>query len=332
HDRELASIASPLARAHVGAGLAYIGDRARAASAFKSAESALGYRNDGDYYQTPLRDLAGMLALAAEADLPDVVARLADKIGKDVPSASSLTTQEKSYLLQAVNALTKGEDTVQVAVTGLGTGQDNKRQYMLTEAQASSGVSFKLNSKAPVFRTVLVTGAPSSPPPAVSSKLTASKQVYTLSGQSVRLDQVRQGDKFVIALTITPQERRLNPVIVADLLPAGFEIETILRPADARTVEYDWRTGEDRVRSGAFGFLGEIDRAQTAQSQDDRFVAAIDVLEQSVTLAYVVRAVTPGSFAIPGVVAEDMYRPEVFGRSAPGRVTILAAQGAAGGK
>lgn len=332
HDRELGSIASPLARAHIGAGLAYLGDRARAASAFKSAESALGYRNDGDYYQTPLRDLAGMLALAAEADLDDVVARLADRISKDVPTASSLTTQEKSYLLQAVNALTKGEDSVQVAVTGLGNGQDNKRQYMLTEAQASGGVSFKLNSKAPVFRTVLVTGAPSSPPPAVSSKLTASKQVYTLSGQPVRLDQVRQGDKFVIGLTITPQERRLNPVIVADLLPAGFEIETVLRPADARIVEYDWRTGEDRIRSGAFAFLGEINRAQTAQSQDDRFVAAIDVLEEPVTLAYVVRAVTPGSFAMPGVVAEDMYRPEVFGRSAPGRVTILAAQGAAGGK
>ncbi|MFN4225403.1 MAG: alpha-2-macroglobulin family protein [Hyphomonas sp.] len=332
HDRELGSIASPLARAHIGAGLAYLGDRARAASAFRSAESALGYRNDGDYYQTPLRDLAGVLALAAEADLPEVVDRLATRISKDVPDAASLTTQEKSYMLQAVNALTRGETAVQVAVTGLGNGQDNKRQYMLSEAQVSGGVAFRLNAKAPVFRTVLVTGAPSSPPPAVSSKLTASKQVYTLSGQPVRLDQVRQGDKFVIALTITPQERRLNPVIVADLLPAGFEIETVLRPADARTVEYDWRTGEDRIREGAFGFLGEINRAQSSQAQDDRYVAAIDVYGDPVTLAYVVRAVTPGTFAMPGVVAEDMYRPEVFGRSAPGRITILAAQGAAGGR
>ena len=77
---------------------------------------------------------------------------------------------------------------------------------------------------------------------------------------------------------------------------------------------------------------GEIARPQSAQSQDDRFVAAIDVTENPVTLAYVVRAVTPGSFALPGVVAEDMYRPEVFARSAPGRVTVPAAQGAAGGR
>ena len=144
--------------------------------------------------------------------------------------------------------------------------------------------------------------------------------------------EVRQGDKFVVGLTISTEERRLNPVIVADLLPAGFEIETVLRPADARVVEYDWSTGEDRVRAGAFDFLGEIAQAQSSQAQDDRYVAAINVYDRPVTLAYVVRAVTPGSFAMPGVVAEDMYRPEVFGRSAPGRVTILAAQGAAGGK
>jgi uncharacterized protein YfaS (alpha-2-macroglobulin family) len=162
HDRELENIDSPLARAHIGAGLAYLGDRSRAASSFKSAEAKIGYVNSGDYYQTPLRDLAGMLALAAEAELPQVVERLAIRLGKDVPDASSLTTQEKSYMLQAVNALTKGEAAVQVGVTGLGNGNDNQRQYMLTEAQAAAGVSFKLNGKAPVFRTVLVTGAPPS--------------------------------------------------------------------------------------------------------------------------------------------------------------------------
>ena len=43
--------------------------------------------------------------------------------------------------LLAVNALTKGEAALQVGVTGLGNGNDNQRQYMLTEAQATSGVS-----------------------------------------------------------------------------------------------------------------------------------------------------------------------------------------------
>ena len=49
-------------------------------------------------------------------------------------------------------------------------------------------------------------------------------------------------------------------MIVADLLPAGFEIESVLRPADGRR-EYGG--------SGAFAYLGQIANAQTAEAQDD---------------------------------------------------------------
>ena len=44
------------------------------------------------------------------------------------------------------------------------------------------------------------------------------------------------------------------------------------------------------------------------------------------TLAYVVRAVTPGDFVMPGAVIEDMYRPGEFARTAVGRISISAAQ------
>ncbi len=93
----------------------------------------------------------------------------------------------------------------------------------------------------------------------------------------------------------------------------GFEIETVLRAADGET-EY----GTD----GVFAWVGEIDTAETAEARDDRFVAAIDVVEDTRTLAYVVRAVTPGTFTMPGVVAEDMYRPDVFARSAASEIEI----------
>ena len=322
HDRELDSINSPLARAHLGAALALMGDRARSTSAFRAAENALGYKNTGDYYQTPLRDEAGVLALAAEAGQTGTLERLAERLGKETPDAGRLTTQEKSFLLQAVNDLSKGEDGFRLSVEGLGRGNDNDRQYMLSEAQAAEGVTFKLEGKAPMFRTVLVSGAPTSAPPAAASKLKASKTFYTLTGGRVDLSRVTQGDQLVVKVTVSPEERRLNPVIVADLLPAGFEIETVLRPADGRN-QYG--------SSGAFSFLGEISPVQTAQAQDDRYVAAVNVYSNSVTLAYVVRAVTPGDFAIPGVVAEDMYRPDVFARSRAGRVIVAPAQGGAEG-
>ena len=39
-------------------------------------------------------------------------------------------------------------------------------------------------------------------------------------------------------------------------------------------------------------------------------------------LAYVVRAVTPGEFALPAVQVEDMYAPRIFARTAEGSVTV----------
>ncbi|MCA8902280.1 MAG: alpha-2-macroglobulin family protein, partial [Hyphomonas sp.] len=322
HDRELGSINSPLARAHLGAALALMGDRSRATSAFRAAEDALGYKNSGDYYQTPLRDEAAIIALAAEADQAGTLERLAERLGKEAPDPGRLTTQEKSFLLLAVNDLNKGGDGFRVSVEGLGRGNDNDRQYALTEKQATDGVTFKLEGKSPMFRTVLVSGAPVSAPPPASSRLKVDKSFYTLTGGRVDLGRVTQGDQVVVKLTVSPDERRLNPVILADLLPAGFEIEAVLRPSDGR---------QTYGSSGAFAFLGQIDNAQTAQAQDDRFVAAIDVYGDARTLAYVVRAVTPGDFAIPGAVAEDMYRPDVYARSRAGRVTIAPAQPTAEG-
>lgn len=313
HDRELSDIRSPLANAHLAAALSYMGDRSRAYSAFNAAEAALGYDNSGDYYQTPLRDHAGVLALAAETGFNDHVARLAEQLGEDAPEPDLLTTQEKSFMLLAVGGLSQ-DDGLRLDVDGLGRNSDNDRRYFVNMDQVDRGVSFRLRrGSSPVFRTVMVTGSPISAPAPASEKLSVSKRVRTLQGGRVNLADITQGDQLVVTLTLAPRERRNNPVILADLLPAGFEIETVLRPADGNR-EY----GPD----GAFAWIGDIDAAETAEARDDRFVAAIDVVNEDRTLAYVVRAVTPGTFTMPGVVAEDMYRPDVFARSAATEVTI----------
>ncbi|MEL6724833.1 MAG: alpha-2-macroglobulin [Pseudomonadota bacterium] len=313
HDRELADMRSPLAKAHLAAALSYMGDRARAFSAFNAAEDALGFENSGDYYQTPLRDLSGVLALAAEAGFNDHVARLAERISEDTPEPDRLTTQEKAFMLLAVGSLSQ-EDGLRLDVDGLGRNSDNDRRYFVSPDQVERGVSFRLRRGSnPVFRTVMVTGSPESAPNPVSEKLSVSKRVRSMRGARVNLGDLTQGDQFVVALTLSPRERRNNPVILEDLLPAGFEIETVLRPADG-----DREFGPD----GAFAWVGEIDQAETAEARDDRFVAAIDVVGEDRTLAYVVRAVTPGTFTMPGVVAEDMYRPDVFARSAATEITI----------
>ena len=324
HDRELDKIDSPLARAHLGAALAVLDDRARAASAFDAAEQALGYRNTGDYYQTPLRDLAGILALAGEAGFTEFVDRLSARLGDDAPDPEELTTQEKAFALLAVNALTDGDPgKFRMKTEGLGRGSDNDRRYFLAESQISPDVSFTYEGETAVYRTVMVSGAPQEAPAATAQDLGVRKRFTSLTGQGVNLEDLRQGERLVAIIELFPEENRRNPVILADLLPAGFEIETILRTADG-----DRRNAD----SGPFAWMGEISEVRTAEARDDRFVAAVDLFDEPARLAYVVRAVTQGNFAMPGAVAEDMYRPEVNARSEPGRIAISPREGGTGGK
>ena len=109
------------------------------------------------------------------------------------------------------------------------------------------------------------------------------------------------------------QDNRLHPAIIADLLPAGLEIETILKANDGGGSNY----------SGPYKWAGELTFPRVAEARDDRFIAAVDVRgRKRFTLGYIVRAVTPGSYVMPGTVIEDMYKPGIIGRTSVGRIEI----------
>jgi uncharacterized protein YfaS (alpha-2-macroglobulin family) len=66
-----------------------------------------------------------------------------------------------------------------------------------------------------------------------------------------------------------------------------------------------------------------------SEFRDDRFTAAFDrkASDPAVfTVAYVVRAVSPGTYVHPQAYVEDMYRPDRFGRTATGTVEVTAAK------
>ncbi len=307
HDERIRRIESPLARAHIGAGLAAMGDRARAASAFEAAVEAIGYRNEGDWYQSVRRDTAAILALAAEAGQTEIVERLAAGLARDLPEPARLTTQEKVFLILAAHALAGDSDGVSVRYDG--EAADPAAVRLDAGALAQAG-AFTNTGDQPVFVTMLARGAPVEPPPASSSMLRVDKAVLDMRGEAVDLASVAQGQRLVISLTLSPERQALASYVIADLLPAGFEIEGVLDPADG-------------APGGPYAFLGELSYPQIAEARDDRFVAAIESRRgRTERFAYVVRAVTAGEFAIPGAVAEDMYRPDVTARSESSRLTV----------
>ena len=98
--------------------------------------------------------------------------------------------------------------------------------------------------------------------------------------------------------------------MVSDLLPAGLEIENphLLKNSDMKD----------------FSWLPKTNVAHV-EFRDDRLLAAINHdrgSDRTYTLAYTVRAVTPGSYMHPAAVVEDMYRPDRGARTASGFMRV----------
>jgi uncharacterized protein YfaS (alpha-2-macroglobulin family) len=123
---------------------------------------------------------------------------------------------------------------------------------------------------------------------------------------------VTQNERFVVVLRVTENNDWASRVLVNDLLPAGFEIDNprLVSSADLAN----------------FGWLQRTDAAHL-EFRDDRFIAAFDREEgasRDITLAYVVRAVTPGVFVHPAAGVEDMYRPQYSARTSTGMMEVKA--------
>ena len=106
--------------------------------------------------------------------------------------------------------------------------------------------------------------------------------------------------------------KRDQQAMVVDLLPAGFELENERLEGGRNREELRW--------------LPELTAARHEELRDDRYVAAFELNrygDQTFKFAYLVRAVSPGTFKLPAVYVEDMYQPTYFARTRMGQVNIL---------
>ncbi|MBN1304336.1 MAG: hypothetical protein JXA13_07860 [Anaerolineales bacterium] len=120
---------------------------------------------------------------------------------------------------------------------------------------------------------------------------------------------VKAGARVRIRLTMAADNRRYHVALV-DPLPAGLEI---INPALAvsGSVPQDPESPEARYGWWWWGTWYEHQNMR-----DERAEAFASLLWDGVyEYTYVARATTPGTFVAPPAKAEEMYSPEVFGRS-----------------
>ncbi len=120
---------------------------------------------------------------------------------------------------------------------------------------------------------------------------------------------IKAGAKVKVHITMVADNRRYHVALV-DPLPAGLEI---VNPALAVSENIPQDPSSPDYRYG-WWWWGPWYEHQNMR--DDRAEAFTSLLWDGVyEYTYIARATTPGTFIVPPAKAEEMYSPEVFGRS-----------------
>jgi uncharacterized protein YfaS (alpha-2-macroglobulin family) len=254
------------------------------------------------------------VTLASESNAPRTTI---DTALTRVETARGLTaftsTQEQAWLVLAARAMAK--EAAGISLTVDGAAHKGVYQRSVKADGFTAPVTLANTGEGNVQAVVTVSGSPLTPEPAAEHGLKIERSFFTLDGQAADPAQAKQNQRFAVVLKVTDPNPQFARLIVADYLPAGFEIDN-----------------PRLVSSGDTGTLGWIANAAppvSSQFRDDRFSAAFERRAGNpavFSVAYVVRAVTPGKYILPQAMVEDMYRPDRFGRTDTGSIEVSAAK------
>jgi uncharacterized protein YfaS (alpha-2-macroglobulin family) len=316
-DTKLDNLATSIAKSQLAAALALVGDRSRAERVYAAALESLAPKPVLEFgradYGSALRDAAALVSLASEGNAPR--ATISQAVAR-VEVARGLTpytsTQENAWLVLASRALAK--DTLDVDVDGAPVKTALYRSYKAT-GMAGKPIKITNTGDTTVQAVVSVSGAPVTPEPAASNGFKIERSYFTLDGKPADVSKARQNDRFAVVLKITEAKPEFAHIMVADYLPAGLEIDNPHLVSSGDTGTLDW--------------IEDGEEPEHTEFRDDRFTAAIErgADDKAVfTVAYVVRAVSPGKYVLPQAYVEDMYNPSRYGRSGTGSVEVRAAK------
>jgi uncharacterized protein YfaS (alpha-2-macroglobulin family) len=338
-DARMGRFSSPLALAHLGAAASLTGDKPRAELAFGAAIKALDaaesvvLRQD---YGSNLRDRAAVFTLASETKVVPATPQLVNVLAKAYQSKPYTSTQEQAWLLLAARSVSEQANAATLSVNG--QPHQGKLIRSLTAAELKNGtLSISNDADAATTAVISVIGSALTPEPAMAKGFKLTRDYYSLDGKKIDLksaaggtSSLKQNDRMVVVLNVEADVKG-GRILLMDRLPAGLEIENprLVDSGDVKTLDWlktsvkpDHTDFKDDRFIAAFNFFGTEGRSRRGSDDGDGDATENRGPVSSATVAYLVRAVTPGSFVHPAATVEDMYRPDRLARTATGRLTV----------
>jgi len=299
-------VESGLGRAQVALAAGTFGLVDEAEAALAAAVPAVG---GGRYatYGSELRDAAALVVAAATLD-SDALREAAARLRRLAVVDAFTSTQEKAWMVVAARELNRAMERTRLTVDGTPAriGPGGFHQVVGAADLEGDGLTVTNRGDRPVDLVIGVGGHPVAEEPASADGITMTRTFLTREGLPAETSGVRQGDELTVVLEgRLAASRHPRRLLVADLLPAGVEIQAALTEGEGHRV------------------LGPLDQPTALRLRDDRYVAALTSQGgDRFRLAYRVRAVTTGSFRVPAAYVEDMYDVSTHARGTMGRLSI----------
>lgn len=238
-------------------------------------------------------------------------------------------TQENFYVLYALNEYLKkvekevpqftarvrlaGQEMMSKVFAGRSV-QVEKRTITLQPSQKKQlQVDFEKEGTGMLYYGMRMTYFPLDVSEPRDEGITVVKIVEPVSGGKATAEKIPAGDLVKITLNVIVTQD-CHYVVVDDPIPAGLEAVNVSLASTSAAVA---QMGEsDEENPWWFGFTH-------VEKHDDRVLLFGDWLATGVhTYSYLARATTKGTFTLPPTHAEQMYKPEVYGRTTSGKVRV----------
>ncbi len=262
---------------------------------------------------SPARSIALHLSawLAIDHQHPSIPEQV-DKLLAHQQNGRWRTTQENAAALQALaKHILLTQDTPQDFTASL-TQQEKEINLLPASGKIAldATLPIRIENEGPgrLYANIRTYGLPKDNTQDVDEGIRIRRTYWNIAQERIDAASVRQGDLIIIGLEVDTMGRNRDNLVIADLLPAGLEIES----ANLRTNELvPWAKSRNTLP------------VRHVDNRDDRLIIFTEPFSGTRQYYYAVRAVTPGTYIRPPVTIEGMYTPEIHSTHHAGELKVL---------
>ncbi|TEW55359.1 alpha-2-macroglobulin family protein [Psychromonas sp. RZ22] len=316
-EKDMPAAVGKLPGVHLGLAMLMSGsEQEGTAMILQALKQKRGDRYLGDY-GSEIRDQAMVInALLTSSSVSNEIKQKAlamlPELASDIHQERWLSIQERSAIL--ILALTMKQQYSDNPWQGSLLVNQAPQELKIT-GEYHQNIAIKKGLKAqftntgdhPLYASFDWSGVKKEPDYDVNNGIRVSAEYFLIQGKTatplVHNRHLNSGELLLTRIRVRSEER-IPDALIVNLMPAGLELEN-------QNLNNSLKISDIMIDGKNVATSADIEHQEF---RDDRYVAAVDLPAKRIQTLYVLsRAVNPGEYVFPAVLAESMYKPALYG-------------------